>query len=81
MTTMMTSKSLRTFLGTVPGHRVVCAYVGVRSTDPAAMERATQTALYFAPLRSARSWTLADLRAAAMRVDGAGVLRAMEVAR
>lgn len=73
-----TNKSLLRFLRTKSGQRCVAAYVGVRSTDPALHAQATELALHWAPNRELRSWTMADLRDAALRVDGADVYRARE---
>lgn len=74
--TMTAQKSLTRFLSTSNGQRAIAAYVGVRSTDPALVAQATATAEYFAPGAHARKWTMADLRAAALRIDGAGVYAA-----
>lgn len=78
MSTNTISDALRRFLETEAGNRTIAAYVGVRSTDPAAMAQATENAAFFAPALNLRSWSLADLRRAALRVDRAGVYRAIE---
>jgi hypothetical protein len=74
--TTKTKNSLARFLKTRAGQQCVAAYIGVRSCDAGMMWQAEQNALHFAPLRSARDWTLADLRSAALTELPSGVYAA-----
>lgn len=70
-------KSLTRFLDTRNGQRAVAAFVGVRSTDPAARMQAADVALHWCP--SVRNWSLGDLIAATLVIRPSGLYAAKEV--
>lgn len=80
---MTTTKniSLNAFLKTRQGELAVAAFVGVRSTDPALLFQCRENANHWMPVSVRRTWKLSDLVAVALRVDAAGVYRAVEVAQ
>lgn len=80
MTTTNKKMSLAQFLQSQHGLRAVASFVGERASDTGMMFRCCENAIYWMPSSVLREWKLADLIAASLYVDGAGVWRAKEVA-